>query len=71
MKEEQESLRKLLTGLEKECGTLRKQLDKEHKIQSQMSHSQIQEAHSRRHLNMAKYSSFDKLVTQLDTKEKN
>ena len=68
--EEQESLRKVLTNLDQECSKLREQLNKEHKIQSQRSHAQLQEEQSFRHLEFAKSSNLDKLLHELEEREK-
>ena len=70
MQQEQESLRKLLGGLERECESLRKQLKKEHKLTAQRSHAQLQEAHSMRHLELAKTSNLEKLTAELKVKDR-
>ena len=70
MKEEQESLRKLLVNLDQECSKLRQQLHKEQKLQAQRSHAQLQEEQSCRHLELAKSSNLDKLVLELEEREK-
>lgn len=70
MKEEQESLRKILVNLDQECSKLRQQLHNEQKLQAQRSHAQLQEEQSSRHLELAKASNLDKLVTELEEREK-
>ena len=70
MTEEQESLRKVLTNLDQECSKLRQQLNKEQKIQAQRSHAQLQEEQSYRHLEFAKSSNLDKLLHELEDREK-
>ncbi|XP_066913096.1 uncharacterized protein [Clytia hemisphaerica] len=70
MKEEQEALKKILINLDQECSKLRQQLDKEHKIQAQRSHLQLKEEQSSRHLEMARASNLDKLLQELEEREK-
>lgn len=70
IKEEKGELSRLLVSLEKECENLRKQLEKEQKLQAQRAHTQLQEQKSLTHIRTAKASNWEKLESGLVEREK-
>ena len=70
LKEEREALKTVISTLEKECETSRKELEKEQKLKTEKSHTILKEAKSMRHLQFAKTSNIEKLVAELEQKDK-
>ena len=70
LKEEREALKTVISTLEKECESSRKELEKEQKSKTEKSHTILKEAKSMRHLQFAKTSNIEKLVAELEQKDK-
>lgn len=70
LKEEREALKTVISTLEKECESSRKELEKEQKSKTEKSHTILKEAKSMRYLQFAKTSNIEKLVAELEQKDK-
>jgi len=70
LKEEQDALKILIKNLEKESDSLKKQLQKEQKLKAEQSHAMLQEVQSMKHLELAKASNVENLISQLEQKDK-